>query len=229
MSKTSSIVIPLTIGVVIGIGITSLVPIFIGDVEFFVRSYSIDFFTKKDTSGHPVVSLEGIVMPSWIDRNIHMSNARYIYELNFSRRHFFQTKGLWDYMRRMNCFFLVQAQTIRYRKELKLWDRFLIETRIIDWNDDDCCFYVESKFIHKETRFISAIHHLKYRIVNRNKTDPHRILPSKALEELQLIPKNSEYRSLSLLPMEDNHDFITLWESANVKNSLELNPLKKVK
>lgn len=229
-------------GVLIGVSLCLTLPLFIGDIEFFVRSYAIDLFSKREVvnkvekeqqSELPSISVEGIVLPSWLDRNMHMSNARYVYELNFSRRHFFHTKGFWDFMRNHNCIFLVQAQSIRYRKELNLWDRFIIQTRVIDWNDRESCFYVESRFIHKATNFISAIHHLKYKIVDHAKSSTEKIRPTDLLTELGLIPANYHHRDPLLLTSEqlhnDNNTFVSLWENANHRNSLELNPSKKLK
>ena len=58
---------------------------------------------------------------------------------------------------------VVQAQTIRYRKELKRGDRYSIKTEIIACSDRESSFYVQSKFLNHLSS--KAIHHCKYRIV----------------------------------------------------------------
>lgn len=88
-----------------------------------------------------------VVLPHHIDRNGHMNNSNYFYQLNFSRRHFMIKMKLFQLLQQLNLNIIVQSQTIRYRKELKLFQPYTIRTRIISWNDRDKSFYLESKFI----------------------------------------------------------------------------------
>jgi len=114
-----------------------------------------------------------IVLPADIDRNGHMNNARYIYYLNFTRRRLFNSLGIWVICNQWETNMVVQAQSIRFRRELVIGQTYDIRTRIVAWHEAQHCFFIESVFIstNKITgdEFINAIHYVKYRLVNKNR------------------------------------------------------------
>jgi hypothetical protein len=126
--------IPLTavISITIGYSISQVVP----DIFYSLRMFIIESFTTKQTDPQITLDMSGIVYPTMvfpvdIDRNGHMTNFRYIRELNFARRHFFVSSGLWSYLRQQNLNLIVRTQTIRHRKELRCWQRYVIRTRLL--------------------------------------------------------------------------------------------------
>lgn len=126
--------IPLTavISITIGYSISQVVP----DILYSLRMFMIASFTTKQTDPKITLDMSGIVYPTMvfpvdIDRNGHMTNFRYIRELNFARRHFFVSSGLWSYLRQQNLNLIVRTQTIRHRKELRCWQRYVIRTRLL--------------------------------------------------------------------------------------------------
>jgi acyl-CoA thioesterase FadM len=186
------------------------------------------------------------VMPYLIDRNQHINNARYIYELNFTRRYSFQRLGITALVSSLGGNMVIQAQTIRYRREMKLWQKYFVRTSIVSWSDRDRCFYVESRFLNEDKTFVLAIHHAKYKIVSRrqqtkppkrNETDARTLIesetssrkreivedlvPSRILAELGLISDET------LTETVNERSFIALWEYANKVSSQELNPSKR--
>lgn len=200
------------------------------DIIYFSRmaiTNNLSLFYKEDNeynddhiSISKPIDMTCIALPFGIDRNLHMNNARYVYELNFSRRNFFNKLGLWKLLKqkKMNC--IVTAQTIRYRKEIKIFELFTIQSKILDWNDDENCIYIETKFLRKKDRFVIAIHHCKYKLVSSSKGNTEIVSPTKLLLEAKLIPK--DYQKV------ENY-FIKYWEIGNDISSIELNPQKKQK
>jgi acyl-CoA thioesterase FadM len=192
-----------------------------------------------------VVDVPCRVMPYLIDRNQHINNARYIYELNFTRRYSFHRLGITALVSSLGGNMVIQAQTIRYRREMKLWQKYFVRTSIVSWSDRDRCFYVESRFLNEEKTFVLAIHHAKYKIVSRQQqTKPKRnnsdatamiasetssrkreitedLVPSRILAELGLISDET------LTETVNERSFIALWEYANKVSSQELNPSKR--
>jgi acyl-CoA thioesterase FadM len=184
------------------------------------------------------IVVDKIVDFSCIDRNGHMNNSKFIYELNFSRRIFFNELGIWTILKAQNLNLVIQAQTIRYRKELKLWQKYKISTRIISWSDREGCFYIETKFISTADSFIVAIHHAKYRLVvsssfnSNSPRDLKYLSPTFLLKKANLLPSEWNWEEISysdsnsFLPESstDKSSFLGCWERANSISSKTLNP-----
>ncbi len=181
-----------------------------------------------------VVDVPCRVMPYLIDRNQHINNARYIYELNFTRRYTFQRLRIAKLVSEMGGNMVIQAQSIRYRREMKLWQKYFIRTSIIAWSDHERCFYVESRFLNADKTFILAIHHAKYKIVptqaklaiesetsSRKREIAEDLLPSRILAELGLIADESLKENV------EENSYIALWEYANKVSSQSLNPTRR--
>jgi len=196
------------------------------DIQYFVRMFLLDAFENvkkskneeclEDDSSH-------MVLPSSIDRNLHMNNSAYIYELNFSRKKLFSALGLWKVLRTNGFNVIIQSQSIRYRRELKLFQKYSIKSKIITWDDDKSAFFLESRFVSSKDGFILAVHHAKYKLVCF-KSDRKAIidcLPSAVLKAANQIPLHYNNPPPS--------QFIDTWEAANNISSRELNPRKTIK
>lgn len=117
----------------ISIGITTyLLSQAFPDPWYHVYMKYIEYTTNKTLQSIHDDSVEQRkVYPNDIDRNNHMNNARYIYLLNFSRRRLFYALGLWPILQKHGLNLVVKSQMIRHRKELKVWDVYLIRSRVI--------------------------------------------------------------------------------------------------
>ena len=73
-----------------------------------------------------------------------MNNARYLKILNYSRRAHFYKVGIWPLLQKMKMNVVIACQSIRYKKEIKLWQSFTIRTAIIGYNDKDRSIWVQS-------------------------------------------------------------------------------------
>lgn len=215
---------------------TGLIP----DVRYFTYMQLIELKkplkittldSEKDVQGSSTASVTTlscetmhIVLPFSIDRNRHMNNSSYIYELNFTRKNLFHVLGLWSVLKKHCINVVIQAQNIRYRKELKLWQRYRIISTIIAWDDNRNVFYIESKFESLDA-FVLAIHHAKYKVVvargggaGAGGTSNVKWTPSLLLHEAKLWPAE--------VPAPMIPSSIRLWEEANDCSSQELNPSK---
>jgi acyl-CoA thioesterase FadM len=217
------------VGLLIGYTSSTILP----DLFYTARMMIIEMSPKKpdvnvDDEG---ITFESMVYPSDIDRNGHMNNSRYLRELNFSRRHFFVTTGIWHILKEIGANFFIRSQTIRYRKEMVVWSRYTIRTKLIAWSDAEKCFYIESRF--ERRGFVYAVHLAKYSIVsdkNQKTIDASTLVPSELLKmagissrRLRETENQQGEGSNGLPPM------IVAWNESNDISSKELNPSKKDK
>ena len=218
--------IPLTaaISLTIGYSLGQIIP----DYYYSLRMILIENFTRRDTDPEITLDKSGIVyqcmvLPVDIDRNLHMNNFRYIRELNFARRHFFVSSGLWSYLKEQKLNLVVRTQTIRHRKELHCWQRYTIRTRLLGWSEIDKSYYLEARF--ESNGFVHAIHHTKYIIIRKKGVNPNIYSPTLLLKSAMVNIHNN----LSLSEKENLPLFITTWNEANEISSQELNPSKSAK
>ena len=160
-----------------------------------------------------------------IDRNLHVNNAFYISEMNISRRTLCQKLGIWWYARQRSASMgakrfnlVVSANAIRYRRELTLWQQYDIKSTLVDWDDESCCFFIETKFIigSNEDQFVAAIAYTKYKVISADQPP----LPTDILQSLKVLPSDYIHiydRDINRVPQ-----FIESWEQANHISSKEL-------
>lgn len=193
------------------------------------------------------------VLPSWIDRNKHMNNARYIYELNFSRRRALNKMGIWPYLHENDLNLIIKSQYIRYRKELVLGQEFEIHTRILSWSDTDNIIHIETKFVIPDlNNFVAAIHYTKYFLMKKKSKNSGNILdyfnifnnttnqnspsnnskaptptPTEIFRILKLIPEESYAIKSPTNLCEYDNLILDYLEKADQVSSKKLNPNKK--
>ena len=80
------------------------------------------------------------VVPTDLDPLMHMNNGIYFSLLDLARIDLMFRSGMVARMRRAGIYVVVAAETMRFRKSLRLWQRFEIETSIVGW--DHSAFFV---------------------------------------------------------------------------------------
>jgi acyl-CoA thioesterase FadM len=198
---------------------------YLPDMAYRIRFRAIDYIVdelkmeEKEESSYED-TMHCMVNPCDIDRNGHMNNARFLRELNFSRRTYFFKYGLWPIVKKQQRNFFVVAQTIRYRRELRVWDKYVIRTKIIGCSDAQDCFFVESRFENRD-KFVNAIHYCKYKLVGDKKKDSNssvdEIKPSELLTKVGIV-------GVANVDTKGNSRFLDSWDEANAISSRELNP-----
>jgi acyl-CoA thioesterase FadM len=88
-----------------------------------------------------------IVWPPDLDVLWHVNNGVYLSMLDVARVDLLLRSGAAGRLRRAGYYPVVAAQTIRFRRSLKLLDRFEVETRIIGW--DEKAFLIDHQFLRK--------------------------------------------------------------------------------
>lgn len=99
--------------------------------------------------------IHGVVLLSDIDFQLHMNNSKYLREMDFGRVAMFQERGIYDTLVALKAKRLVVAAlSIRYRRSLRLFDRFTLKTRIIYWEAE--AMYIEQSFVASDG-FITTV------------------------------------------------------------------------
>jgi acyl-CoA thioesterase FadM len=85
---------------------------------------------RRDTS-----RLAFRVLPTDLDLNGHMNNGRYLTIMDVGRLDHVLRSGLWLPLWRNGWAPMLGSAVIRFRRELRLFQRFTLETRIAAWSD----------------------------------------------------------------------------------------------
>lgn len=86
-----------------------------------------------DLPGEPSV-LSFRVWPHDLDTSAHMNNGRYLALMDLGRLDVMVSSGLWRAVLRHRWTPIASAITIRFRRELRCFQRFRLETRLVCWN-----------------------------------------------------------------------------------------------
>lgn len=76
-----------------------------------------------------------IVMPNDLDLNFHVNNGRYLTLMDIGRIDMFIRTGLLRVARKHGWMPVIAAGKIRFRHEMRVFQRFRVETRIVYWSD----------------------------------------------------------------------------------------------
>jgi acyl-CoA thioesterase FadM len=94
---------------------------------------------------HDVLRVRRRVWPGDLDELRHVNNGVYLSMLDLARYELLTRSGVWRRMQQARLYPVVAAQTIAYRKSMRLWQRFGIETRILGY--DARAVYLEQRFV----------------------------------------------------------------------------------
>ena len=75
------------------------------------------------------------VWPHDLDTSLHMNNGRYWTLMDHGRADIMIRSGLWRAVLRRGWVPVVSAGQIRFRREMKLFQAFTLETRILTWSE----------------------------------------------------------------------------------------------
>lgn len=73
------------------------------------------------------------VWPHDLDTSLHMNNGRYLSVMDFGRLDVMVASGLWRSVLRHKWTPIASAVAIRFRREMRLFQRFRLETRVLAW------------------------------------------------------------------------------------------------
>lgn len=91
-------------------------------------------FRPRLTGPHDASRLSFRVWPHDLDLSLHMNNARYLALMDLGRLDVLLGTGLWREVVRHRWTPIASKVAIRFRRELKLFQRIRLETRILTWD-----------------------------------------------------------------------------------------------
>jgi acyl-CoA thioesterase FadM len=103
------------------------------------------------------------VMPTDIDVLRHVNNGVYFSMLDLARVDMMVRSGIAAKLREQGWYPVVAAETMRFRRSLKLFERFDIETRVLGW--DDKAFLFEHRFVRRGEVVAEAV--VRVRVLKR--------------------------------------------------------------
>ncbi len=84
------------------------------------------------------------VWPNDLDFNWHMNNGRYLTIMDLGRFDLMARSGMTKIMRERRWMPVVASQTITFLRSLKPWQRYVLRTRVLGW--DEKFFYLQQNF-----------------------------------------------------------------------------------
>nr|XP_056710611.1 protein THEM6 [Euleptes europaea] len=119
-------------------------------------------------------SFQGLVLPSDLDCLLHMNNARYLREADVARCVHMARCGLFRAVRALGAHTVLAASCCRYRRSLRLLERFAVRTRLLGW--DERAFFLEQRFVSARDGFVCAVVLVRQHVVGAS--------PDKAVSHL---------------------------------------------
>ncbi|XP_059486428.1 protein THEM6-like [Neocloeon triangulifer] len=133
---------------------------------------------KKRVHILDTTTVTGICLTNDVDTLLfHMNNARYLRELDFARVDFYERSGLYSGIKAKGGAVVQGACTVRYRRFIRPFSIYKIESKIICW--DDKSVFMEHQFVTPRDNFINAIVVCRQRIIDANAEEVMKDLLSK--------------------------------------------------
>jgi len=85
------------------------------------------------------------VLPNDTDILRHVNNGIYLSLMDLGRTDLMIRSGMWRRMREVGWFPVASHTTVTYRRSLRTWQRYVLETKVIGF--DDKAMYVEQRFV----------------------------------------------------------------------------------
>lgn len=103
-------------------------------------------------------------LPTDLDILRHMNNGRYLSLVDLGRFDLLVRTGMMGAMRRHGWYAVVSAETVTFRKSLRLWQRFDVESRLI--GHDDRAIFLEHRVVRDREIYARVV--VRARMVKRS-------------------------------------------------------------
>jgi len=94
------------------------------------------------------------VWPNDLDLNLHVNNGRYLVLADIARMHWFVQTGAFGVARRERALPIVGDAIAKFRRDMKLFQKFEIQTRLLGW--DHRWGFLEHRFV-REGRVLGVV------------------------------------------------------------------------
>jgi acyl-CoA thioesterase FadM len=115
-----------------------------------------------------------LVGPADLDVLLHVNNGVYLSMLDVARVDLLLRSGALGALRRFGFYPVVAAQTIRYRRSLRLFQAFEVETRVIGW--DEKAFLIQHQFLREGVVLAEAVVRSRFLKRGGGKVSPREVL-----------------------------------------------------
>jgi acyl-CoA thioesterase FadM len=95
------------------------------------------------------------VMPNDLDLLGHVNNGIYLSLMDLGRMDLMIRSGNWQQLRKLGWYPVAASVTATYRRSLRLWQRYTLETKVIGF--DERAMYVEQRFVRDNELYVAAI------------------------------------------------------------------------
>lgn len=128
--------------------------------------------TRLGPLDESVISLR--VLPNDLDLNLHLNNGRFLTLMDLGRVDLLVRLGVVREMRRRRWGGVVASATVRFRRPLRLFQRFDLHTRLLCW--DDRWFYMEHRFVRADDTLAVAIVKARFLATDGKKLTPPEVV-----------------------------------------------------
>lgn len=118
-------------------------------MNMFMRLFLIYLRAKLRPKCGPLgpCMTEFMVLPGDLDVFRHMNNGIYFSIMDLGRVDMLIRSGLMREIRKAGYVPIVAAETIRFRRPLRVFQKYYVETRVLGW--DDKAFLMEQRFLRR--------------------------------------------------------------------------------
>jgi len=95
------------------------------------------------------------VLPNDLDVFLHVNNGVYFTIADLARTDLLLRSDVFHRVRKNGWYPVVAGETIRFRKSLKLWQRYSISTRVVGWTEKS--IFLEQTFSSSDTFIARAV------------------------------------------------------------------------
>ena len=100
------------------------------------------------------------VLPNDTDILRHVNNGIYLSLMDLGRMDLMLRSGKWQALKRLGWYPVAAAVTVTYRRSLRLWERYTLETKVVGF--DDKAMYVEQRFVRGGEVYVVAINRARF-------------------------------------------------------------------
>jgi len=95
------------------------------------------------------------VLPNDLDALLHVNNGVYLTLMDLGRTDLLLRSDAFHAVRKKGWYPVLAAETIRFKRSLTLFQKFIIRTRVVGW--DERSVYLEQLFISKDKLVAKAV------------------------------------------------------------------------
>lgn len=145
-------------------------------MHMLLRTLWVFIFRRSRPRAHldEVTRVSMRVLPIDLDILWHVNNGVYLSYMDFGRWDMIFRNGVYDLARRKNWYSVVAGETIKFKRSLRLWDKFEIETRIV--GHDEKNFFIAQKFFCRGQEMASALVRIRFLKKSGGAVTPREVL-----------------------------------------------------